>query len=421
MKAAVASLSLLALLGAASAGPSKRRHAHLHERDAVTASADMITIVDPAVAAPTQASRVLVYINKDGQPCSTVTKLVALVPPPTQAAVAVGATVTVIGAPAIYASVQVVGPVGAVPTPAAGAQQAAPPSSGSGAGASGGASPAPAPAPAVPSNSTFGNLHGVAYSPYNGDGTCKSAAQVLSDFQSFAGVYSTIRLYGVDCNQVANCVAAAKAVGVKLFLGIFHLTDLASQVSTITSGVSSDWSCVDTVSVGNELINSGQASVEQVLAAIETVRGQLRAVGYTGPVVTVDTFMAALSHPSLCDKSDYCALNMHPFFDGTITAAQAGDFITRQIANVRSKLTDQSKRIVITETGWPWQGSSNRVAVPSLANQKIALDCITGAFAANPADLILFTAYNDPWKKVEQATFNAEPYWGINGANAPSS
>ena len=42
-------------------------------------------------------------------------------------------------------------------------------------------------------------------------------------------------------------------------------------------------------SVGNELVNTGQASASQVVAAIASAKTTLKAAGYNGPVATVDT------------------------------------------------------------------------------------------------------------------------------------
>lgn len=263
-------------------------------------------------------------------------------------------------------------------------------------------------------------LHGVTYSPYKGAGGCKTPEQVDADFALFAKDHGVVRLYGVDCDQVANAYAAAKKYGNKLFLGIYDIGSVSQAVSTIAEGVKNDWAIVDTVSVGNELVNSGAASVPQVLAAVGQARSALRAAGYQGPVVTVDTFVAATSNPDLCNQSDYCAVNVHPFFDANTGAPQAGKFVTDAVARLRAKLADSGKRIVVTETGWPWQGNANGAAVPGKDTQTAALSSIKSSFSSNPADCILFTAFNDMWKKPAIATFNAEQFWGMDGRYSPA-
>jgi exo-beta-1,3-glucanase (GH17 family) len=264
------------------------------------------------------------------------------------------------------------------------------------------------------SNSGSGG-YGITYNAYNKDGTCKSADQVMSDFSGFASGYSVIRTYGVDCNTVPNVLAACKANGLKLFQGIFDITAVGSAVSTIVAAAGGDWSAFDTISVGNELVNSGQFDAKTVVAAVTNARSLLRAAGYTGPVVTVDTLVATLANPSLCDSSDYCAVNSHPFFDGNVAAVQAGDFLTTHIKNLRGVLSNSGQTIVITETGWPSQGLSNGVAIPSKENQVVAVSSIKSAFSSNPAGVILFNSYNMYWKHSSASQFDAEPYWGIHG------
>lgn len=286
------------------------------------------------------------------------------------------------------------------------------------------ASASPTPSTYPVSNSTIpasnSTLNGIAYAPYTASGQCKSAAQIDADFAELKGKYSIVRTYGTDCDQITNALTAAKKAGLKLFLGIFDISSIAAQVQTIVAAVGSDWSAIDTVSVGNELVNNGKASAQQMVTLVGQARQLLRAAGYNGPVVIVDTFVAVLANPELCDASDYCAMNIHPFFDSNTAAKDAGPFVTRVVGEVQAKLSDRSKRIVCTETGWPWQGNTNGAAVPGINEQKLAIESIKEAFASHPNDVILFSAFNDLWKHAEAATFNAEQYWGIGGVYSDS-
>lgn len=268
------------------------------------------------------------------------------------------------------------------------------------------------------SGNTNGNgLFGVCYAPYRGDHQCKTASQISDDLSRMKGQYSTVRIYGTDCDQVPAVYKSAKANGLKVFLGIWDLSQVQNEAQQIISGINGDWDSVYAVSVGNELVNNGQASAASVVAAIKQARQILRAAGYNGPVVTVDTFIAAEANPEICEASDFCAVNAHAFFDSTISAPEAGKWLANTVASLKAKT---SKPVVVTESGWPTQGSSNGLAVPGLSQQKAALDSIKQAFASNPGDVILFSAFNDPWKVKNAATFNAEPYWGIGGATSNS-
>ncbi|KAH6652072.1 glycoside hydrolase superfamily [Truncatella angustata] len=422
MKVASLSLTALALLQLSAAEPNRRtvqqRYAH---RRAFAPKRGQLTITDSSISSPTEVPEVVVYVNQFGKPIRTATEIVVIVPATTSSAIlsstlaystSVRASVVSAGTAAKPEATQDV----STPVAYATASSVSAPSS-TPTKDSVSKDPQPSPSTATLAQPTSGdtNLHGITYSPYKGTGGCKSASEVDADFAVFAEDHGVVRLYGVDCNQVATAYAAAKKYGNKLFLGIFDISVVESAVSTIAAGVKNDWSIVDTVSVGNELVNNGAKTSAQVVAAINQARTALRSNGYQGPVVTVDTFVAAINHPELCNESDYCAVNVHPFFDPNTGADQAGSFVANQIKRIRSKLSDSSKRIVVTETGWPWKGEANGAAVPSLDNQAVAITSIQGSFSSNPADCIMFTAFNDPWKQADAGTFFAEQYWGMRG------
>jgi len=78
---------------------------------------------------------------------------------------------------------------------------------------------------------------------------------------------------------VQNVVSALEQVGssMKLFLGVYDLGTASSQASTMISALNGDWSKVITVSVGNEPVNDGEASVSTVVSTTNSIRSQLRA------------------------------------------------------------------------------------------------------------------------------------------------
>jgi len=225
----------------------------------------------------------------------------------------------------------------------------------------------------------------ISYTPYNADNSCKSTQQVATDLQQ-ATPYEVIRLYGTDCNQVANVIAATNGK-VNLFLGIFDINSTQSEVSIISSAVKGKWNLVNTVSVGNEMVNSGSASAGQVVGAIGTAKAALKAAGYSGPVVTVDTMMAMKNNIELCTASDFCAINCHAFFDGNTLPHGAGDFVKNWAQQISQAAG--GKTTVITESGWPTQGSTNNKAVPSQENHETAISSLKASFGGG-TNLVLY-------------------------------
>ncbi|KAL2045516.1 hypothetical protein N7G274_001944 [Stereocaulon virgatum] len=275
-------------------------------------------------------------------------------------------------------------------------------------------SPPSSPSSGGGSSSGPGFSSAISYTPYNADNSCKSASQVAADLHDVSS-YQVIRLYGTDCNQIANVVAATKG-SVHLFLGIFDINSIPSEVSIIKSAVNGNWGIVNTVSVGNELVNSGKASASQVIAAIGTARSALQQAGYNGPVVTVDTMMAMKNNIGLCTASSFCAINCHAFFDGNTLPSGAGEFVKNWAQQISEAAG--GKMTVVTESGWPTQGDPNGQAVPSQENHQAAIASLKSAFEGG-TNLVLYGMYNDLWKKDGPSTFGAEKYWGIYG-NAPA-
>lgn len=257
-------------------------------------------------------------------------------------------------------------------------------------------------------SSDFGSgFKGITYSPYTESGMCKSAEQVASDLAALSS-YGVIRLYGVDCNQVEN-VFKAKANGQKIFLGIYFMDQIEAGIETAAAAVKTygSWDDVVAVSIGNELVNSGAASVETVASYVATGRAALSSAGYSGPVVSVETFTALISNPGLCDCNDFVAVNAHAYFDQNTAAEDAGPWLMNQIERVWGTCNG-NKQVIITESGWPSKGQAYGKAIPSKENQQIAIQSIKGSCGDAT---ILFTAFNDYWKA--DGSWGVEKYWGI--------
>ncbi|KAI0969059.1 glycoside hydrolase family 17 protein [Xylaria arbuscula] len=418
------SLAFLSLLRL-SLGQPRHGHGLRHRANrGLMPKRDRITISDADFPNPTEFPEVVVYVDQFGNPLRTATETVVYIPkatPPPEAS-----SPSPPPPPDTASAVAASKPASSLspPPPPPAAESSPEPSSKqqpSSLAPTATPNSVPPPDPSNPTTSSSdSSLHGVTYSPYKGDGNCKTADEVDRDFALFSKDYGVVRLYGVDCDQVSTVSQAAKKYGNKLFLGIFDIDNVESAVATMAAGVKNDWSMVDTVSVGNELVNNGRATVDQSVGALNRARSSLRAAGYSGPVVIVDTFVAVLRYPELCDESDYCAFNCHPFFDPNTGAPEAGTFVDSTMQNIRSKLSDPNKRVVVTETGWPWQGQPNGAAIPGLDHQSNAISSIKGTFNNNAADVFLFTAFNDLWKKAEAGTFMAEQFWGMGGRYSPS-
>lgn len=287
------------------------------------------------------------------------------------------------------------------------------------------ASSPPPPPPPAPTTSqapvasaapvSSGSGVGVAYNPYNADGTCKSQPDVANDIgRIHAAGYREVRIYGVDCNGVDFVYPAVKANAMTLIVGVFDIYNVAGEVASIVASVKGDWSAITACLVGNEKVNTG-TDVGTVLGAVGQAKALLRNAGFGGYVATADTLVATIAHPALCTQTDGtpCYVNDHPFFNPNVAPSGAGASLLTDLGNLRAVLANPSQRIIISETGWPTCGGANGAAVPSPANQAAALASIKAAFAGNPGDIYLLTPMSSAWKNDFPGSFGAEKCWGF--------
>ena len=280
-----------------------------------------------------------------------------------------------------------------------------------------------APSAAASSSNPPATGQAITYSPYLASSGCRTAAQVKTDITFLLQKNPNItllRLYGVDCNQISNVLAALPPnSNIQLFAGLFNLATLVADTSSLISQVNNNWASIHTASVGNELVQFNQASVQQVVSAVGTARSQLQAAGYKGPVVAVDTMVTVTAHPELCQASDYCAINCHAYFDGNVVAANAGPWVLGWAKNVSA--SNGGKKTVVTESGWPTCGGTNGAAVPGEGEMLAAVKSLGDAFAGDEGEggVILYSAFNTNFLRNEADTHGTATCWGVYG-DAPA-
>ncbi|KAK5075221.1 Cell surface mannoprotein mp65 [Lithohypha guttulata] len=248
---------------------------------------------------------------------------------------------------------------------------------------------------------------GICYDMIDSSTNCKKPDTISAEFGFLRSQgYGMVRVYDVGC-PIGDFIAAASSQGLKLMIGTNSIKP--QDLDILIGMVNGNWGPVDTVYLGNELVQNGAASSGDVAAYVNTGRGILRAKGFNGNVVTVDTFFVMQNDPTICSTSDYCAANAHAFFDPNTSAENAGTSVLNSYAAVQA--TNPGKKVVITESGWPWKGSCNQKACPSVENQRTAMNSVIRAFADKPGNLYLFQAYNAGYKG--PGAYGVEQFFGI--------
>ncbi|KAL8667359.1 MAG: hypothetical protein Q9168_007272 [Polycauliona sp. 1 TL-2023] len=280
------------------------------------------------------------------------------------------------------------------------------------------AKPAAQPKESSHKPSSSGSHWAMTYSPYTPSGDCKSSSSIATDVAAIASKgFSSLRLYSTDCSGLSAVATAAQSHNLNLILGVY-ISDTGISVArpqiheivawatnpTNTNG----WKGVEMIVVGNEAVFNGFATATELAGFVAEARSAFRTAGYQGPVTLTETVDTLSKNKNiLCPASDIAAANIHPFFNGAITASGAGAFVASQLQLLAK--TCPGKEVVNLETGWPSKGSANGVAVPGKWEQKVAVEGIRKMAGGKSA---FFSFVDDEWK--EEGEWGVERSWGCS-------
>jgi uncharacterized protein (TIGR03437 family) len=129
-------------------------------------------------------------------------------------------------------------------------------------------------------------------------------------------------------------------------------------------------------------------------------------------VATADVYSTFLQNPGLIAASDLVLANFFGYFEGT-SIDNATCALIQQYQNLSAAAG--SKRVAVSEAGWPSQGPANEAAVPSPANAaRYALELLSWA-DSNGVPMFYFEAFDEPWKAAYEGPQGA--FWGIWDTN----
>jgi len=204
----------------------------------------------------------------------------------------------------------------------------------------------------TPSNYISGvGVKGISWDAFMGtDQSCKTPSDIAADIAQLVSYgYSSIRLYGVDCNAVDYALSTLQSLNTDatLIVGVYSTTNYTLETADLINQVNGRWDLVSYVSVFNEAVNDGRATVSEVAIAIAYVKSQVPS-GVS--VTTIDTFAAFISNPDLCHVGqDFIAANIQPYFSA-VSASDAGNYVVEQQGNVANTCGVEQSSVQITGT-----------------------------------------------------------------------
>lgn len=263
---------------------------------------------------------------------------------------------------------------------------------------------------------TNGNQWAMTYTPYETNGNCKSASEVMSDIAVIkAGGFTTVRVYSTDCSALENIGAACEAHDMKMIIGIFidksGISGAQTQVEAIKKWAK--WDLVVMCVIGNESLFNKYCSASELAAFIISVRQSFQSAGCPSSVpFTTTEPLATLQEvgAGLCHALDVMGANIQSFFTSSVVAAEAGKFVKGQLELVAEICPEVAEKGCYNlESGWPTQGEANGEAVPGKQEQKQAIESIIEEVGQQS---VIFSFQNDLWKAA--GDFGVEQSWGCS-------
>jgi GPH family glycoside/pentoside/hexuronide:cation symporter len=250
-------------------------------------------------------------------------------------------------------------------------------------------------------------VHGLCFSPYVGTqapGSQVSDTQIRDRLSTIAPYTRWVRSFScTDGHEQTPRIA--HELGMKTLVGAWLGTDAAINEREIEGVIAvARAGHADIVAVGNEVLLREDLTEDALLAFIERVKAALPgvSVGY------VDAYYLFEKHPRVTAACDVILTNCYPFWEGC-PREQAVAYMDSMLQRVRA--VAGGKRVVVSETGWPDQGSPFHGALPSVAGaMRYFIDTQRWA-QDSQVEVFYFAAFDEAWKVGTEGDVGA--YWGL--------
>ena len=250
-------------------------------------------------------------------------------------------------------------------------------------------------------------MHGLCFSPYGEGqkpGDLITEAQIRRRLEIIAPYTKWIRSF--SCTEGNDMIPKlAKEYGLKTLVGAWLGDDKIINDKEIKALIQlSKDGFVDIAAVGNEVMYRGDLSETELIAHIQEFKKAVPnvEVGY------VDAYYEFTDRPRIADACDVILANCYPYWE-----ACHMDYSLLYMKQMYQEAlrAGKGKKVIITETGWPSQGSDLGVSHPSYDN---ALKYFINAQLWSDQDQIemfYFSSFDESWKVGTEGDVGA--FWGL--------
>lgn len=250
-------------------------------------------------------------------------------------------------------------------------------------------------------------VHGLCFSPYmdgQEPGNVLSEDQIRRRIEIIKPYTNWIRSF--SCTEGNELIPKiAKEHGIKTLVGAWLGDDDEINENEINGLFKlANEGYVDIAAVGNEVMYRGDLSEDELIDFIIRVKKEIKDV----PVGYVDAYYEFSDRPAITEVCDVILANCYPFWEG---CDQDYSLLYMKDMYNRAKRAGNGKRIIITETGWPNEGTNLEGAFPSEEN---ALKYFINAQKWSKEDdieMFYFSSFDESWKVGAEGDVGA--FWGI--------
>jgi len=250
-------------------------------------------------------------------------------------------------------------------------------------------------------------VHGFCSSPYvegQQPGDQLSEEQIRRRLEIIRPYTQWIRSFScTDGNEMIPKIA--KEYGIKTLVGAWLGTDPDTNEREITGLIKlANEGHVDIAAVGNEVMYRDDLTEEELLGFIHQVKDTVDGV----PIGYVDAYYEFDERPQITEACDVILANCYPFWEGC-----SHEYALLYMKDMYKRAVDasQGKKVIVTETGWPNQGSSLGGAHPSYQNFLKYFINTQKWSREEGIDIFYFSSFDESWKSGDEG--DVGPYWGI--------
>lgn len=250
-------------------------------------------------------------------------------------------------------------------------------------------------------------LHGLCYSAYEDGqkpGSILTEAQIRRRMAIIAPYTKWVRSFScIEGNELIPVIA--REFGLKTLVGAWLGTDKALNEEELAGLIKlAKEGYVDIAAVGNEVLYRHDLTEDELLEYMARVKEALPGI----PMGYVDAYYEFSIKPRVTEACDVILANCYPYWEGSHLDYS---FIHIKQMYYQALHAGKGKKVIITETGWPSQGTGLDDAQPSWENAlRYFLNVQTWA-AQEGIELFYFASFDESWKVGPEGDVGA--YWGL--------